>query len=200
MSTISSEVAKAGNITENSELYRKIRPLYIVQLTVLLSLIVLAPINYIIFQGTVKESHEEHHHHGHKHEYKKPEKWEIDPKKPRVLTYADEYLFKPLFIRSYHHRSKVLSVLKAEFEKSATMYEHGHHEEHDDHGDHGDHGGHGDHKHGHGKNKHKNSENGLDKSQDVEDSYFDSGDIGKYESKVTGIDSMNSMEEDDFEL
>lgn len=158
MTSISHDLEGQDEIPVGSEMYRKIRPLYIVQLVVLISLVILAPINYMIFKGTVKPSHETHGGENDK-KYVKPKSWEFNRKKPKVLGYADEFLFKPSFIRSYHQRSKVLTVLKNEFEKAAKMYEHGH----DDHGHghgHGDghghghdegHGGHGNHGHGHGK-------------------------------------------------
>lgn len=165
VSSISHEIAGETQIAVDSPNYRKIRPLYIVQLVVLISLVVLSPINYLIFKGTVEPSHDDHDEEDETEmQYIKPDKWEIDHQKPKVFSYADEFLFKPIFIRSYHQRSKVLGVLKAEFEKAAKMYEHGHHDEghghghgHDDHG-HGHDEGHGHEDHGHGEDQEEHQE------------------------------------------
>ena len=107
------------------------RPLKLVQLVVLISIIVIAPINYIVFKLTVQSSdHEEH-----KMKYipydKSATEWKIDKENPRVFTYADEFRFKPFFIRSYHKRSKMISLLKNEFEMTASLYESGSHPEHE---------------------------------------------------------------------
>lgn len=175
------------------------------QLVVLISLTVLAPINYLIFKGTVEVSHDDH---GDKHEtelqYTKPEKWEIDHKKPKVFSYADEFLLKPIFIRSYHQRSKVLSVLKTEFEKAAKMYEHGHHDEGHGHGDHGhgDHG-HGDHGHGHEGHGHGNEEQDhaeehhTEEQQDHMEKHNDADNTNGKDSSVVVIEDIDAEVNDD---
>lgn len=169
------------------------------QLVVLISLIILAPINYLVFKGCVEPSHEEDEK---SVEYVKPESWEVDYKKPKVMGYADEFLLKPTFIRSYHNRSKVLNVLKYHFEKAATMYEHGHHDDHghdDHHGHHDDHNGHDDHHgheehNGHGK-KHLEEKNGHNNEEEIEEN--------KHQQESMNVSQLNATmegEDDDFTL
>lgn len=137
VSTISHGIELNSNIDENSEDYRKIRPLYIVQLVVIISLLVLSPINYLVAKVTVSEEHE-HSKDEEEIDYTdyKPQEWKIDLNKPKVFDYADEFLFKPSFIRSYHNRKKCLGVIKHAFEMSALLYEHSHDDHHDEHEDH----------------------------------------------------------------
>lgn len=157
VSTISHGIDLNADIKEDSDDYRKIRPLYIVQLVVIISLLVLSPINYFVAKATVREEHD-HHEEEDEIDYTayKPVEWKIDQEKPKVFDYADEFFFKPIFIRSYHNRKKCLGVIKHAFELSALLYEHSHddHDDHDDHG-HGDHDSHGSsHGHGHSKDHH----------------------------------------------
>ena len=171
VSTISHGIDLNSNIDENTEDYRKIRPLYIVQLVVILSLLVLSPINYFVAKATVAEEHD-HHEEEDEIDYTdyKPEEWKIDIANPKVFDYADEFFFKPRFIRSYHSRKKCLGVIKHAFEMSALLYEHSH-EDHDDHG-------HDDHDHDHHHSPEKTTElnsPGLDK-QHFDESYNDDSD------------------------
>ena len=93
--------------------YDKSFPLFVLQITVLISLVVLTPLNHLVFKLTVsKEAVED------KTEdetrttsvLKKSllkDEWVLDKNKPKVFTYVDEFLLKPLFIRDYFLR-KVL--------------------------------------------------------------------------------------------
>jgi NhaP-type Na+/H+ or K+/H+ antiporter len=93
--------------------YDKSFPLFVLQITVLISLVVLTPLNHLVFKLTVsKEAVED------KTEdetrttsvLKKSllkDEWVLDKNKPKVFTYVDEFLLKPLFIRDYFQR-KVL--------------------------------------------------------------------------------------------
>jgi hypothetical protein len=160
VSTISHGIDLNADIKEDSDDYRKIRPLYIVQLVVIISLLVMSPINYLVAKATVKEEHEEHEDEDDiDYTAYKPEEWKIDINKPKVFDYADEFFFKPRFIRSYHSRKKCLGVIKHAFEMSALLYEHSHDDHHDDHGhsDHDSHG-HGSHGHSHGDSHHNHTD------------------------------------------
>lgn len=154
VTTISHGIDLNGHIEEDSEDYRKIRPLYIVQLVVIISLLVMSPINYLVAKATVAEEHD-HSKDEDDVDYTayKPKEWKIDTHKPKVFDYADEFFFKPIFIRSYHSRKKCLGVIKHAFEMSALLYEHSNHETHEH--------GHDDHIHEHESDFSHHSSDGV---------------------------------------
>lgn len=163
LSYIFANIIVASNIPcldrKNQEVYKKVVPLFIVQLSVVMTLFLGCPFNYLVMSCTVKEEHGEGADIERKTELLEDikklyleNKWELDLSKPRALIYIDEFVMKPWLIRNYHQRKKYIYELKASFERESKLYMHGgdDHGGHGDHG-HGGHGGHGDHGHeGHG--------------------------------------------------
>ena len=94
--------------------YDKSFPLFVLQITVLISLVILTPLNHLVFKLAVsKEEVEDKREDDTKTTslLKKSllkDEWILDKNKPKVFTYADEFLLKPLFIRDYFQRKVVL--------------------------------------------------------------------------------------------
>lgn len=154
--------------------YNQVRPLYIIQLAVIFSLVLGCPINYLVAKLTYTQSESE----GEdidtqmkdfeevRRKYIQND-WKLDILKPRAFQYTDEFVLKPFFIRDYFSRKQYIYGLKTIFEQDEAMYSHGHGDHgHDDHGHggghdggHGGHGG-GHHGGGHGGNDHGNGGHG----------------------------------------
>lgn len=94
--------------------YDKSFPLFVLQITVLISLVILTPLNHLVFKLTVnKEAVEEKGQDETRTTslLKKSllkDEWVLDKNKPKVFTYVDEFLLKPLFIRDYFLRKVAL--------------------------------------------------------------------------------------------
>lgn len=157
-------------------------PLFVMQICVIFSLVVLTPINYLIFKLMVKKDSKDLNIQASSKDEERAEfkrkmlegVWEINQKKPRVFEYVDEYFFKPALIRDYHERRDEIEKLKKQFDDLSGAYDHGVHLEHsilhgDGHHGHDDHGhdsshdsshSHGDestnvHSNGHGSDEHQ---------------------------------------------
>ena len=149
----SSSVEYIHSYYSNPEL--KQRPLYITQLTVIISVLIYPFIHYMICSQLCEVEHSS------KEECMEEEfqlalknsldnKWEIK-ENPQILLYLDEFKLKPLFVRNYSENKKML-IKKQEYFKEAEKTYSGHHEEHGAHGGHGGghgHGGHDEHASGH---------------------------------------------------
>lgn len=143
VSTVYPDLNLNGDYLETDHDYKKIRSFYVIQLVVIISIVLLSPLNYLVVKFTVaNEETPQATHDINKvtaDSYKKYQNVgsEIDGKKMNVIQYMDENLTKPFFIRSYHSRKKCLGVLKHAFELTSQIYNHsGHHEEHNDHEEH----------------------------------------------------------------
>lgn len=127
-------------------------PLFVMQICVIFSLVVITPINYLVFKLMVKKDNQDLNIQASSKDEERTEfkrkmfegVWEINHKKPRVFEYVDEYFFKPALIRDYHIRRDEIEKLKAQFDELSGAYDHGVHLEHSIlHGDHHDHDHHG---------------------------------------------------------
>ena len=87
------------------------RPLFVVQLAVVITLTLGCPLNFLIMKCTIKSEHSETKDILLKTDIVSEIKqkilknsWDLDLKKPRALLYIDEFVMKPLMIRDYHAR------------------------------------------------------------------------------------------------
>ena len=151
----------------NKEHYAIAYPIFVMQICVVSSLLLLHPLNYIVFKLLVKESLYEGDDVELKHERAKAVKeqlldnnWIVDRERPRVFGYVDEFFLKPLLIRDYHNRKGAIQKMKELYDDLSSKYDHGVHLEHEVHekahqvcgdGHGGHHGGHhGEHDPHHG--------------------------------------------------
>lgn len=145
-------------------------PLFVMQVYVVGSLLILHPINYLVFRCAVAEKLHEGDDIDIKLERAREHKekllddnWVVDKDRPKVFAYADEFLLKPFLIRDYHQRKDQINQMKKIYDDLAVHYDHGlhleheiheiHHRmcdphEHESHGE-GHHGHHGEGSHGH---------------------------------------------------
>lgn len=91
--------------------YKKAFPRFVMQICVVFSLLILHPLNFVVFKLSVNEKLNEGDDIEHKRtrEVQVKEKlvkagWQFDEDRPRVFRYADEYMFKPALIRDYKNR------------------------------------------------------------------------------------------------
>ena len=96
--------------------YKKAFPQFVMQIYVVASILILHPLNFIIFKLAVKEKLNEGHdiEKKQKREVEVREKllgndWHFDHNRPRVFRYVDEFLLKPTLIRDYRNRKVYLS-------------------------------------------------------------------------------------------
>lgn len=180
---------------KNHHQYIQSYPLFVMQICVIISLVVLTPLNYLVFRLfvnkdsidlTLRASSKDDE----RTEFKKKILdgiWEINQKKPRVFEYVDEYFFKPSLIRDYHERRDEIEKMKVHFDVLSGAYDHGVHLEHsilhgdghhghgDDHHGHGeDHHDHGSKEHGHGDDHHKNEHESSHKIEAHDSKHHDS--------------------------
>jgi len=120
--------------------YAKAFPIFIMQITVVFSIVVMIPLNFVFFHIFIKKEigeGEEVLDDTLEHEAVKKEilqgRWKVDSKRPRVFRYVDEYYFKPMLIRDYHNRRVVIDDLKQKYDRIAGLYDHGVHLEHELH-------------------------------------------------------------------
>lgn len=177
----------------NEEHYKAAYPLFVLQICVVGSLLVLHPLNYLVFKCAVREKLHEGEDIDIKLEREKEHKenllednWVVDRERPRVFAYVDEFYLKPLFIRDYFKRKNEINEMKILYDELAVHYDHGIHLEHEiheihhrvcgeghgdeDHDHHGSHGHGHSHAHGkqndhHGDSSHSESENEEEKNK-----------------------------------
>lgn len=94
--------------------YKKAFPLFVIQICVVVSLLILHPLNYLVFKVAVDKHLNEGddiekkiQRESHVKKKLNDDEWHFDRNRPRVFQYADEFLFKPALIRDYHNRKVV---------------------------------------------------------------------------------------------
>lgn len=177
--------------------YKKAFPLFVMQICVVISLLVIHPMNYLVFKLSVDEILHEGEDIEHKTKRESnvkaklllSEDWTVDRDRPRVFQYIDEFLLKPMLIRSYFKRRQEIKKLKAEYDELVSMYDHGAHLEHEAH--HKAHHAHG-HHHGHDNDDHHAHADIPEDYADDNDSHsFDLDDkkeVDMFEGRYTNVD------------
>jgi NhaP-type Na+/H+ or K+/H+ antiporter len=120
--------------------YAKAFPLFIMQIAVVFSIVVMIPLNFVFFHIFIKKQvgegedvlEEKIEHEEIKKELLQGD-WRIDHKNPRVFRYVDEYYLKPMLIRDYLCRKVQIEELKQKYDSIAGLYDHGVHLEHELH-------------------------------------------------------------------
>lgn len=151
VSALHHELDGIDNIDESSPLYSSIRPLYIVQQVVLLSILLWPPIHYLACRTFIEPEHSDQATSERNSRYKAAlsaslsNSWNLDPDHPQTMLYLDEFFIKPTLVRDYKEKKSSYVSKISEFNEVMKIYEHGHSDTHT----HGPHTAHSPRPHGH---------------------------------------------------